>query len=136
MNTTLQILQGPTFTHDERSSLFNGFKKAYYNDEITYEELEAYTELLYGTTHRAFGDRPAEAPIHVPALDEGFSKSEIEDFSELYITAFDLYLYRDHIDYDTFKNLFPIRKDTAARIRAYSASFAGAVGLNAVAAAL
>ena len=52
MNTTLNMLSRPEVKLDEKTALFSTFKRAYYNDEITYEQLETYIELLYGTRHR------------------------------------------------------------------------------------
>jgi hypothetical protein len=119
MNTTLQILRSPTTTLETKRSIFDQLKRSYYNDDITYEQLEAYTELLYGTKHREFGDLPAIQPIKVPSLLEDLGvQPDLTDSSELYVHLFDLYL-EGVIGYDIFKNLFPLRHDTAARIRAY-----------------
>jgi hypothetical protein len=58
MNTTLNILRQPTTTLETKGSIFAQLKRQYYNDDITYEQLETYIELLYGTKHRSVIFRP------------------------------------------------------------------------------
>jgi hypothetical protein len=127
MNTTLNILRSPTATLETKRSLFDQLKRHYYNDEITYEQLEVYIELLYNTRHRKFGDLPATAPIKVPSLLEDLGvEPDLADSADLYIQLFDLYI-DGVIGYDIFKNLFPLRHDTAVRIRAYRADLGAVV---------
>jgi hypothetical protein len=134
MNTTLNILRSPTTTLETKRSIFNQLTRQYYNDDITYEQLIAYIELLYGTKHREFGDRPTIQPIKVPSLLEDQDIPDIADAADLYILASDL---RKHgiIGYQEWQNLFPIRHDTAARIRAYKPTLAAFISSQAVEAA-
>jgi hypothetical protein len=127
MNTTLNILRQPTTSLEIKSSIFAQLKRQYYNDDITYEQLEAYTELLYGTKHRVFGDLAANPPIKVPSLLEDLGvEPDLTDSADLYIQLIDLYI-DGVIGYDIFKNFFPLRHDTAVRIRAYRADLSAVV---------
>jgi hypothetical protein len=136
MNTTLNMLASPEVTLEEKAKLFNNFKRAFYNDTITYEELEAYTELLYGTTHREFGNLPAIAPVHVPSLcEEQGIDDDVGDVGDLYGRLYNLYK-QGIVGDQELPHLFPITKQNAARITAYGQLLAANIGLAAVTEAL
>jgi len=103
---------------------------------ITYEQLEAYTEVIYGTSHREFGDLPANPPIKVPSILEDLRVEEnVGDFAELYARLFNLYK-RGIVGDRELPSLFPITTAAAARITFHEAGLAADVGFAPVAKAL
>src|SRR3954469_7244765 len=136
MNTTLNILRQPTTTLETKGSIFAQLKRQYYNDDITYEQLETYIELLYGTKHRKFGDLPAIEPIKVSSVLEDLGVEEnVGDVADLYARLFNLYK-RGIVGDRELPSLFPITTAAAARIKFHEAALAHDVAFAAVAEAL
>jgi hypothetical protein len=133
MNTTLNILRSPTASLETRRTIFDQLKRSYYNDDITYEQLEAYTEVIYGTTHREFGDLPAIQPIKVPSVLEDLGvEANVGDVAELYARLFNFYK-RGIIGDRELPSLFPITTAAATRIKFHETALAHDVAFAAVA---
>src|SRR5262245_8871284 len=92
MNTTLRTLNSPSATLESKNRIFDQLKRQYYNDELTYDQLEAYNDLIFGTRTRPFGDLPATAAIKVPSLLEDLGvEADVGDVADLYDRLFSLY---------------------------------------------
>jgi hypothetical protein len=136
MNTTLRTLNSPSATLEAKNRIFAQLRLQYYNDDITYEQLEAYNDLIFGTRTRTFGDLPAIAPIHVPSLcEEQGIEEDVGDVADLYSRLFNLYK-RGIIGDQELPSLFPITTSAAARIKFHEAALAHDVAFAAVAEAL
>ena len=136
MNTTLNILRSPTASLETRRTIFDQLKRQYYNDEITYEQLEAYNDLIFGTHTREFGDLPAIQPIKVPSVLEDLGvEADVGDVADLYARLFNLYK-RGFVGDRELPSLFPITTAAAARIKYHEAALAHDVAFAAVAEAL